>query len=74
MLSNETKIDWQFINNEELLNKLVTEVNKIALKYWNNKGLDNFPNAGLFKKETRIFYDLESLWGDAKQILIEEKK
>ena len=53
MLSNETKIDWQFINNEELLNKLVTEVNKIALKYWNNKGLDNFPNAGLFKKETR---------------------
>lgn len=28
----------------------------------------------IFKKETRIFYDLESLWGDAKQILIEEKK
>ena len=28
----------------------------------------------VFKKETRIFYDLESLWGDAKQILIEEKK
>ncbi|MEC7286939.1 MAG: ribosome silencing factor [Bacteroidota bacterium] len=27
----------------------------------------------IFKKETRIFYDLESLWGDAKQILIEEK-
>ena len=25
----------------------------------------------VFKKETRIFYDLESLWGDAKQILIE---
>ena len=25
----------------------------------------------IFKKETRIFYDLESLWGDAKQILIE---
>ena len=28
----------------------------------------------IFKKETRVFYDLESLWGDAKQILIEEKK
>jgi ribosome-associated protein len=28
----------------------------------------------IFKKETRIFYDLESLWGDVKQILIEEKK
>ena len=28
----------------------------------------------IFKKETRIFYDLESVWGDAKQILIEEKK
>ncbi len=28
----------------------------------------------IFKKETRIFYDLESLWGDAKQILIDEKK
>ena len=27
----------------------------------------------IFKKETRTFYDLESLWGDAKQILIEEK-
>lgn len=24
----------------------------------------------IFKKDTRIFYDLESLWGDAKQILI----
>ena len=53
MLSNETKIDWQFINNEELLNKLVIEVNQIASKYWNDKGLDNFTNAGLFKKETR---------------------
>ena len=28
----------------------------------------------IFRKETRVFYDLESLWGDAKQILIEEKK
>ena len=53
MLSNETKIDWQFINNEELLKKLVIEVDQIALKYWNDKGLDNFTNAGLFKKETR---------------------
>ena len=53
MLSNETKIDWQFINNEELLNKLVIEVDQIASKYWNDKGLDNFTNAGLFKKETR---------------------
>ena len=53
MLSNETKIDWQFINNEELLNKLVIQVNQIASKYWNDKGLDNFTNAGLFKKETR---------------------
>ena len=53
MLSNETKIDLQFINNEELLNKLVIEVDQIASKYWNDKGLDNFTNAGLFKKETR---------------------
>ena len=54
MLSNETKIDWQFINNEELLNKLVIEVDKIASKYWNDKGLDNFTNAGLFSKEDKI--------------------
>ena len=64
MLSNETKIDWQFINNEELLNKLVTEVNKIALKYWNNKGLDNFPNAGLFKKkfQSKVYWIIRMLF------------
>jgi len=54
MLSNETKIDWQFINNEELLNKLVIAVNQIASKYWNDKGLDNYSNAGLFQKEDKI--------------------
>ena len=52
MLSNETKIDWQFINNEELLNKLVIEVDQIASKYWNAKGLENYSNnAGLVSKD-----------------------
>ena len=54
MLSNETKIDWQFINNEELLNKLDTEVNQIASEYWNKKGLDNYSNDAGLHSENNI--------------------
>ena len=54
MLSNETKIDWQFINNEELLKKLDTEVNQIASEYWNKKGLDNYSNDAGLHSENNI--------------------
>ena len=52
---NETKIDWQFINDEDLFDELLIEVDQIAgKKYWNDKGIENFTNAGLVsKKETR---------------------
>ena len=34
MLSNETKIDWQFLCDEELLNELLIELEKLSKKFW----------------------------------------
>ena len=72
MLSDETKIDWQFIQNEELLNKLVIEVNRIASKYWNDKGLDNYSNAGLVsRKEEEISQERKRSLLDCQDVVQE---
>ena len=54
MLSNETKIDWQFLCDEELLNELLIELEKLSKEFWDKFCIENFSNNAGLHSQTNI--------------------